>query len=512
MRLRIGLPSGIASLVVVLGCIPFAWGQTAPSFRLDTLLQLNDANPVGTETSPPGGTPRELFSAVPASGTSAQGMPRLPRTTPQLPGTTQASPRTAPLLRTGRLAVAAPARGASARSPETPLAFQRHPGRNLNEQDGSPAFILRSTSDAGVMMQIGLGIQSDTWHTDNLNNAKRSASASQSISELRPIVQLNLGSPPVGEAADSLRSEYYLELRYTPAQQTLLDAGTSRMLQRVAGEIGRASPVFTTAVRFEYDENIAANRGDGTVEDTGTVTEISPVIRYSLSAKTTFHVEGTWRRIAAQASRANRSEYILGTGITTANSPKTTLGAGLEFGHIPFDQAQFGAQDYEQAYGSMAWQPSPKIRFQTRAGIELRQFDQPVPKPARVTPVASVIVHWAPNDSTQINAGFLVRNQPSVSQLGATFREIRFGTDAKYQVGRNWYLRGEAVLTQRDYDSGTSELETNVRPAFGFHTDGSRLFDSLNFEIYYQFQRLDSNQRGIDRDRNIVGIESTLYF
>ena len=482
--------------------------QTAPSFRSNPLIPLLDPAAAVAETAPVDGEPRGLFSAVPDFRPRVKGVPGMPRTN-------------APMPTTARVGTPVPLGGAPAgnsrpltpaRSPETPLAFQRHPGRNLNAQDGTPSFMLRSTSDAGVLMQIGLGIQTDIWHTDNLNNAKRSGAIGQAIAELRPIVQLNLGSPPAGAATDSLRSEYYFELRYTPAQQTLLDAGTSRMLQRVAGEIGRASPVFTTAVRFEYDENIAAIRGDGTVEDTGTVTEISPVIRYSLSAKTTFHVEGTWRRIAAQASSANRSEYILGTGIATTISPKTTLGTGLEFGHIPFDEAQFGAQDYEQAYVSMMWQPSAKIRFQTRAGIELRQFDRPVPKPARVTPVASLIVNWSPNDSTQINAGFLVRNQPSVSKLGATFREIRFGTDAKYQVGRNWYLRGEVVLTQRDYDTGTSELETDVRPAFGFHTDRSRLFDSVNFEIYYQFRRVDSNQRGSDRDRNIVGIESTLYF
>lgn len=482
--------------------------QTAPSFRSDPQIPLLDSTASKAETSPADGEQRALFSAVPDFRPRVKGVPGMPRTNAPMPTTTQVG---TPVPLSG------PPAGSSrpltpARSPETPLAFQRHPGRNLNAQDGTPSFMLRSTSDAGVLMQIGVGIQSDIWHSDNLNNAKRSAAIGQAIAELRPIVQLNLGSPPVGAAADSLRSEYYLQLRYTPAQQTLLDAGTSRMLQRVAGEIGRASPVLATAVRFEYDENIAAIRGDGTVEDTGTVTEISPELRYSLSAKTTFHIEGTWRRIAAQATSANRTEYILGTGITTTISPKTTLGTGLEFGHIPFDRAQFGAQDYEQTYVSMMWQPSAKIHFQTRAGVELRQFDRPIPMPTRVTPVASWIMNWSPNDSTQINAGFLVRNQPSVSKLGATFREIRLGTDAKYQVGRNWYLRGEIVLTQRDYDTGTSELETDVRPAFGFHTDRTRLFDSLNFEIYYQFRRVDSNQRGADRDRNIIGIESTLYF
>ena len=509
MRPRIGPPSGIASLVVALGCVPFAWGQTAPAFRSSTQLQLSDANPGGTETPPSGGTPRELFGTVPPSGTSVQGMPRLPRTTPQLPGTAQAIPRPAPSLRSGRLAAAGPARGTSARPSETPIAFQRHPARNLTNPDGDPAFTFRSTSAAKVLAQLSIGLQADTWHTDNLAYTKRSLAVEDVIMEWRPIVQLNVGSPP---ADDSLRTDYYLELRYAPTQHTLLDAGTSRMLQRLSGEIGRNTPVLKSAVRFEYDENIFGARGNNTAEESSTVTEFSPVLEYSLSAKTALHAEGTWRRLVSENSGTNRSEYILETGIATAITPKTTIGTGLEFGHIPFDQARFGAQNYQQAYASMLWQASPKIRFQTRAGIELREFDGALPKPARVSPVASMILNWSPNENTQLNAGFLVRNQPSVSQRGATFQEIRFGVDGRQQMGRNFYFRGEAAIIQRNYDSGTRELETVVRPAFGFHTHTSRLFDSLNVEIYYQFRRVDSNRRDSDRDRNILGIESTLYF
>ena len=51
-----------------------------------------------------------------------------------------------------------------------------------------------------------------------------------------------------------------------------------------------------------------------------------------------------------------------------------------------------------------------------------------------------------------------------------------------------------------------------LRPAVGFHTHTSRLFDSLNIELYYQFKRVDSNRTGSDRDRNIFGIETTLFF
>lgn len=471
-----------------------------------------DANTNAPESLPPGGTQAQLFGSVPAPGTVVPGMPKLPRAAPQLPGMVQPIPGPGAATRVPGVLAPGSRTGTSGRPPETPVAFQRHPGRNLALRDGDAVFTFRTTSYADVLAQVSIGLETDTRHTDNLTNAPRSRAIGEGIMDLRPVVQLNLGSPPIGAAADSLRSEYYLQFRYSPTQQTLFDAGTSRMLQRLTGEIGMATPVFLSAVRFEYDENIFAVRGDGTVEDTSTVTEVSPVVECSLNAKTAFRVEGSWRRIVAQTSANNRSEYVLDVGIATAITPKTTIGAGSEFGHIPFDQPQFGAQDYQQAYASMIWHASPTIRFQTRAGVEMREFDRPVPKPARVTPVASMILNWSPNGNTQVNAGFRVQNQPSVSKAGATFQEIRFGTDGRYLMGRNYYVSGEVAIIQRSYDSGIREFETGVRPALGFHSDRGRLFDIMNVEIYYQFRRVDSNQPGADRDRNLFGFKTTIYF
>ena len=436
-------------------------------------------------------------------------MPALPRVTPQLPNTAQTIPEPEMPLRLNGPAAAGATPGTSAKPPETPIVLQRHPARNLSRDGGGPAFTFRTTGAAKVLAQLSLGIQNDTWHTDNLTNAKRSLAVEDVIMEWRPIVQLSIGSL---SADDSLRSDYHLELRYTPTQHTLLNAGTSRMLQRMSGELGRTTPILTSAVRFEYDENIFGARGNNSVEESSTVTEITPVIEYSLSAKTVLHAWAAWRRFVSQNASTNRSEYIFQTGFANEISPKTTLGMDLEFGHIPFDQAQYGAQNYQQICASMIWLASPKIHFQTRAGVELRQFDKPVPKPALVTPVASMTVNWSPSDRAQLNTGFLVRNQPSVSQRGATFQEIRFGMDARQQMGRHYYIKGEAAVIRRNYDSGTRELEIDVRPALGYRSDVSRRFDILNIEIYYQFRRVDSNQRGADRDRNLFGIESTLLF
>ena len=506
--------------MVLLGSLTFAWGQTAPSFRSNSQLKLNDPATGRAESSTPAGTQEELLGLLPSIGSMVPGMPALPVAKPRFPGTVQPVPGPAASMRVVGALTPGPVRTAQ-RPPGIPLTLQRHPGRNLEPPAGDGVFTFRTSSAADVLAQISAGMQIEIWHTDNLAFVKRSSAVSDVVMEVRPFLQLNLGSlpaghdsgsPPVGRAADSLRTEHYLQLRYTPTFHTLLEAGTSRTLARVAGEIGRASPVLLTAVRFEHDEYVFGARGDSTAEESGTVTEVSPVIEYSLTAKSALRVEGTWRRIVTQSSGTNRSEYILDAWLATAMTPKTNIGTGLEFGHIPFDDAQFGAQDFEQAYVSTVWQPSPRVRFQTRAGVELRQFNQPVPKSARVTPVANVALNWSPSENTQVNAGFLVRTRPSVSRLGATFQEIRLGTDARHQIGRSLYVSGEIAFIQRSYDSGIREFETRLRPAFGFRTDRGRLFDAMNVELYYQFSRLDSNQPSADRDRNIFGIESTVYF
>ena len=512
LRSKVVPQAGIVRLTLMLCGVASASGETVPTFRTNAQLQALDVNAGASETSPPGSAARDLFSGLPELRPPNKAASAGPSHSPPMPGLPKNSawPQTAFRLG-GSPSGTTPSR-AGERTPETPIFLQRHPDRNLPSQDGVPAFTLRSASDSGVLAQLTIGLQADTWHTDNLTNTQRKSAAGEIIAELRPIMLIDVGSPPAGRTADAASTDYYLRLRYTPTLHVLADAGNSRTLQRVTGEIGRVSPVLTTRVRFEYDEDIFGSRGSGTVEESSTVTEIVPFVEYSLNAKTAIHGEGTWRRVAPDESASRRTEYVFETGVTCAVTPKTTLGAGMEFAHIKFDHAQAGAQNYQQAYASMAWQASPKIRFQTRAGVELRQFDTPVPRPARVTPVATAVVNWLPGDNTQLNAGFLVRNQPSVSQRGTTFQEIRFGVDGRQRIAENFYIRGEAAIIRRAYDSGTKELEAVVRPAIGYNTRTSRIFDSLNAEIYYQFGRVDSNRSGSDRDRNIFGIESTLFF
>lgn len=474
----------------------FLFGQAPAPFPVGSPLLLPAPAAGAAESLPP----QQLFEAVPELRPRVAGKPRLPRASPPISNPTPSG---------GGIPAGSASRSAKPRPPETPLALQRRPARNLAASDG---FTLRSTSAGWALARVGVALQNHLWHTDNFSNTQRRQAIEEVIMEWQPILRIEIGSPPARLREDSSGTDYYFKILYAPTLHALLNAGTSRTLQRLTGEIGRASEVLLSAMRFDYDENIFGAQSDNSAEESSTVTELSPLIEYSLTPKTTLRAEATWRRITSGNTATDRTEHVLDTGITCAISAKTTLGFGTELGNIQFDGGQFGEQNYEQAYVSMAWQATRKTRFQTRVGVEARQFDAPAPKSDSISPVATAILNWVPNESTQINAGFRVRNQPSVSLRGATFQEIRCGADVRRELPHHFYLRGEATVSQRNYDSGTKEFEATLRPALGYRTNLSRLFDHLNWEFYWQFRQLDSNRPGGDYDRNLFGIESTLTF
>ncbi|MEQ1851547.1 MAG: outer membrane beta-barrel protein [Chthoniobacteraceae bacterium] len=490
----------------------FASDRGAPSFRTGAPLPLPESAALPAESPQAGAGAQALFGPVGAIRTRFPAQPRLPRTHQPVFNEVQAIPTAGGPMPLQAIPAAGSRAGAGARPPETPLALQRHPVRNLAVRGSDPAFTLRSPGDGEVLAQVSVGLQNATWHTDNVANAERRLAVSETIMEWRPILRLDIGAPPSGSLLDSRGTEYYVEIQYAPTIHTLLRAGTSTTLHHVAGEIGRATPVLRSAVRCEYDENIFGARGDNTLEDSSTVSELSALIEYGLTAKTTLRAEGIWRRVTSGNEATDRDEYILDAGLDSATSVKTALGAGMELGHVLFDRDQLGSQDYVQGYTSMAWQATRKVRAQTRVGVELRQFEAPVPKPDRVTPVATVIVNWVPDEGTRVNVGFRIRNQPSIVIGGSTFQELRFGADARHDLPRQFYVRAEAAVIRRKYDGGARDTETFVRPAIGYRMGGNRIFDSLNLELYYHFRRTDSNVQGADIERSLFGIESTVYF
>jgi len=440
-------------------------------------------------------------------------------------GSTQ-SPTSAQLpvqfrIQSSGLSTNAPARPVAQRVLEIPVGFERHPTRNLTPAQGSEPFTLRNTSADDVQTQLSLSLQMDVRHDDDLDSAPRPLEIVADVAEYTPSLQLNIGSIPSprhaiggipGTHKDlSLESENYLEIQYLPTIYDRLDTGTSRTLQRIIGEAGRANAMATTALRVEYDENLFVTSDTTSPEDTYTLLEISPFMAYSPSAKTSLVAQAFYRRITIQNSTTNRTEYVLDVGVDCETSAKTSVGIGTELGHITFDDPEFATQDYQQGYLAWAWKPTATITFQTHVGVELREFANQS-KPNRTSPITTTVLNWQPNEQTSVSFGIRVQNQPSVSQNGALFQEVRMAADVRHEIGWNLYVRGEVDIDHRNYDSGLTQTDVVFRPAFGYHTEVSRLFDSLNIEAYYQFQQRYSDQLNSNFGRNIFGLQSTIYF
>src|SRR5262249_33243309 len=143
----------------------FASAQITPSFRSNASLQLSDENSTAPETLPAGSASRDLFSPLPEFRPRVKSAPTLPATAPPMPRTAQDTAWTRTPLRVASLPAANLSRP-SERPTETPSFLQRHPDRSVIFQDGTPAFTLRSTSDAAALAQISIGLQSNIWHTD----------------------------------------------------------------------------------------------------------------------------------------------------------------------------------------------------------------------------------------------------------------------------------------------------------------------------------------------------------
>ena len=424
-------------------------------------------------------------------------------------------------IRSSGLPMNASSRPIRQRALEVPVGFERHPTRNLTLIEGAAPFTLRNTSADDVQTQLTMALQMDVRRDDDLDYAPRPLAIQGVVAEYTPSLQLNIGSfpPPRSEIGDipiarnnlTLGSEYYLQLQYLPTIYDRLDAGTSRTLQRIIGEAGRENTVAITSVHFEFDQNLSVTSDTISPEDTYTLTEVSPMIAYTPDAKTSLWAQTFFRRITLENNDTDRAEYVLDMGINCETSVKTIVGIGTELGHITFDDLEIPAEDYQQAFLVWVWKPTAKITFQTRTGVELREFANRA-KPNRVSPVTNTVLNWQIDEQTRVNFGIRVQNQPSLNENGALFQDIRIAVDVRRDFGWNLYFRGELSLDHRNYDSELTQMDVVFRPALGYHTDVSRLLDSMNIEVYYQYQQRYSNQPNSNFGRNVFGLQSTIYF
>ncbi len=383
--------------------------------------------------------------------------------------------------------------------------------RGLAGSERTDTFTIRTTDGAAVLAQLSLGLQVQIQSSDNANSAPAGQARADTIYDFTPIARVIAGGSPGLQPEDSREPEYYLDALYAPTEHRLLQAAQSAFLQHLLVEAGRSTPIVQTGVRLTYDENTFAAGTDSSAEESYALLEVGPVLKYRLSPKTTLGAHSAYRRITLDQPDGNRREGDIDAGFEYEYSPKTTLGLGFEGGHIEFDREDFGTQDYQQGYFSMAWKPTPKLMLRTRTGVERREFQRVAPKPDKISVVSSAAIEWRPSEQARLTATFANYNQPSVTQGGSLFRETRYGLDGSQDIGRSCYLRCEMEYRERAYDTMRYESEVNIRPAIGYRIVSSPLVDSARIEVFYQFRR-HWNRSAAGYDRNQFGVQLTTLF
>ncbi len=468
------------------------------------------ARPAPAPIPPPTFPPAFSMITRPAAPT----LPLLPLPPAFATPPTEQQVSTAPLLRERFVEAAPPGSRLNVRerAAEVPLGLQRHPGRDFAPATDTAGFSLRLPGTGEVAAQLNFGLQTEIRYSHNVDAVPTRFAREDTVMETTPQVRLQVGDPPGPRRERSTDSENYLQLEYLPTVRQLLGNGTSRTLQRTRGELGRANPVSTAAIRYEYDENLFSVGGLDSPEDSFTLFELAPRLEYRPSVRTLLRAEGTYDRIKVQGGATDRADYILDVSLTWEYSAKTLLGTGVEVRHIEFDEADLGKVDYEYSYLALTWRATAKLLLQARGGLELRQLDRPAESGNQGEPATTILLNWVPSDSTRVNAGFRLRNQPSVTGRGDLYRDARFGLDATHDLRHDFYVRGEIIVRQRDYETGRRESEFTVRPALGYRPLTGRAVDNFQIELFYQYRNFDSSLPSSDFEQVTVGLQSSISF
>lgn len=361
-----------------------------------------------------------------------------------------------------------------------------------------------------VSANFSLGLQSEIFYTDNVGFASNDQAREATVLEISPILRIDMGDPHDGAA--SRLSEYYSGLLYVPTLHHLVDNGNTEYLHHFFSEMGRMTELSRVSFRLDYDERISSSSDNASPEDTFTLLEAASLLEYHFTAKTMLRTKATFRDITTEAASSDRTTWIGEVALEWAATAKTTVGLGTEIGHIEFDQAADGAQNYQHALFAFRWRPTAKLSFFSRAGAEWREFDGTSPRDTHISPVAAAALQWQAAEKTRVNTRFRVGNEPSIVEQGALFQEIRASTEIVHDFSAHWYSSSEIQFTGRDYDTGRRETEPGVRLAVGFREGPDKMFSHVNVELYYQWRGRMRSDISQDADRTHIGLQVTKYF
>ncbi|MCB1277605.1 hypothetical protein [Prosthecobacter sp.] len=365
-----------------------------------------------------------------------------------------------------------------------------------------------------INANVALGLQSTLFYTDNIDFLTSNRKKSETVFEISPVIKLDLGDPQGWiSGPNSGRSQYYTSLLYVPTFYYHLGEEVDDYAQHFLCETGRVNEVSRSVLRLEYDERILASSENTSPEMNYTLLDASALQEYKITPRTTLRGKGTYRKLTVAQATSNRSEWIGDLGLNWELSPKTKLGIGSEFGSIIYEQRALGSQNYQQALILIDWRPTTKFGFNTRTGIEWREFQRSPPQSMKTSLVTMSSVYWQVSEKTRINTSLRVANTPSVLAQGALFRQIRFGPDISHDFSPHFYSTAAVQVIRRLYDTGRRDWEPMLRLALGYRGEIDREYNRTNIELFYQWhQRTRSDVQGADVNRSQVGVQLTRYF
>lgn len=410
------------------------------------------------------------------------------------------------------VAVTRPASSRQSGNPDADLTVQLRRWQTVASAAGSQPYTWGVSGD--IAARMALGVQSALFFTDNIYFQTPDRAREETMFEISPVIKIDLGDPQAWlNSMPTNQSDYYASLLYVPTFYYHLGEELDDYAQHFLGEAGRMNEVSRVVLRLEYDERLLVSSENTSPEENYTLLDASALVERRFATRFTLRGRSSYKHVEVVPATANRGTLTGEISATLEISPKTKAGLGAEMGHVMFEEDALGTQDYQQAFFTIDWRPTPKLGLTTRTGLEWRQFNRLPARPMKTSIVTQTGFFWQPSDKTRLNLSLRVANQPSVLAQGSLFREIRFGPDFTHDFTPHFYSAGELFMARRRYDSGRLDWEPMGRLAVGWREDPDKSLNRLNVELFVQWHRRErSDLANADVQRSQVGFQVTKFF
>jgi hypothetical protein len=397
-------------------------------------------------------------------------------------------------------------------NPDADLTIQLRRWQTVASSAGSQPYSWGLSGD--VAARIALGLQSALFFTDNIYFQTPNRAREETMFEISPIIKLDLGDPQAWlNSMPTKQAKYYASLLYMPTFYHHLGEKVDDYAQHFLGEAGRMNEISRVVLRLEYDERLLISSENTSPEENYTLLDASALVERRFATRFTLRGKSGYKRVEVVPATTNRETLTGEISATLEVSPKTKVGLGGEIGNVMFEQDALGTQDYQQAFFTIDWRPTPKIGLTTRTGLEWRQFNRLPTPPMKTSIITQTGFFWQPSDKTRLNLSLRAANQPSVLAQGTLFREIRFGPDFTHDFTPHFYSAAELYVARRRYDTGRLDWEPMGRLSVGWREDPDKSFNRLNVELFVQWHRRERNDlANADAQRSQVGLQVTKFF